>query len=250
MYYMKLIINMWILHQLKALTTGPFMTLYYNYLWWKGGMSYCSGFTPVYPTFVIPGLFGYGADDTLSKIIPYMDLGPCVDTLQVGPVSSIGERMTRVQHSLRQRYPQLSPEHPIDLVGHSLGATTILALLAADPVIARSVRRVVLVEGVLGGYHHNSKLMQRDTHTLHRWVWYTFNAYIWIFHYVIETFSTDASTRILPGIDGTFLTDSEPAMCRKICEQGLRAAHAAGVEVRILSTNLTTDTVGGYYLPI
>ena len=244
---------MWrfVVEQARILLTSPWNYLYHGFYWLGGTRSHCSLFVPSYHTIVVPGLFGYGTDDPLSRFIPYMDLGPNVHTLQAGPFSSLDDRVTRIRHTLRKNYPQMSPENPVDLVGHSLGANTVLALLASDPSLALSVRRVILIGGVLGGYHQYSKISQQGKATM--LVWYTISIFTWICDHVlpiIETFSGDASVRAFPATQGTLVCDALPIVCQARCLEGFRAAHAAGVEIRILSTSTTIDVYGGYHLPV
>ena len=68
---------------------------------------------------------------------------------------------------------------------------------------------------------------------------------------VVRTYSEkETSLDVFTKMDGTIVQDAYPHVDQDRCAQGLRATQYAGVEVCIIYSNMSVETVGGYHLPI
>jgi pimeloyl-ACP methyl ester carboxylesterase len=102
-------------------------------------------------TFFVPGVLGFGSSSLLSRLFPYFTGIRNIDVVDVGPVSSVDVRAERLFAHIRLTYPEWSDVHPVNLVGHSAGCNTILALALMDHVSPESINSIVFISPPMGG---------------------------------------------------------------------------------------------------
>lgn len=102
-------------------------------------------------TFFVPGLGGYGSTSAFYHALPYFSGLKNIDVVDVGPFSTLAQRVDRLEKHIRRVYPEWSAENPINLVGHSFGCSTILHLVSRDRVDPASIRTIVNISPVLMG---------------------------------------------------------------------------------------------------
>lgn len=98
-----------------------------------------------YRTFFVPGLLGYGNDSLMGRLFPYFAGISNIETVSVGPVNTTATRARNLFTYIRHVYPEWSATNPINLVGHSMGCNTILAMVELDGVDPTSINGIVQI---------------------------------------------------------------------------------------------------------
>ena len=112
------------------------------------------------PTFVLPGLGGWG-DMTMGRP-SYFELGERSTVLDTVGFARISVQANNAVEQIRRQYPTLSPTNPIHLVGHSMGAQSIMEIVTIEGM-AGCIRSITLVSPCLKGFHRQTTLVNPQT---------------------------------------------------------------------------------------
>jgi hypothetical protein len=119
------------------------------------------------PVFAIGGTFGWGDLDPGASILPFFgSIAIRMQTLSIGPFEQIDKRAQYMIEYIRQEYPRLSPEFPIDLIGQSMGAQCIMYAIVHDPEFAKCIAHTVFISPCMGGIHYQDRLINNTTGTM------------------------------------------------------------------------------------
>jgi hypothetical protein len=208
-------------------------------------------------TFFVPGVLGFGSSSLLSRLFPYFTGIRNIDVVDVGPFSRVDVRAERLFAHIRLKYPEWSDVHPVNLVGHSAGCNTILALALMDQVSPASLNSIVMISPVMGGMSF-TYLVGRYGDIYWYWAWITNVLLVYeflipecvrrtlLFHTLLQT-DLKWGTR---SAEWSLLWDLEEAESRKLCITGVQYLQNHQIRWHSFISCITVEKNGSFRIPM
>lgn len=155
-------------------------------------------------------------------------------------------------------FSRASASHPVNIVGHSIGCSTILALTLMDQVSPDCLNSIVLIAPTMNGFSNSYALGRNGRFYL--WmqllvgllVLYEYIVPEWVrrnllFHTLLPK---SISTTTLSKVQGTILWEQDELSTRERCTRALEYIEGHRIPCRTFVTSISaTDSNGHDYLP-
>jgi hypothetical protein len=105
-----------------------------------------------HPTFFVPGAIGLGSSSLLSRLFPYFSDLRNANVVDVGPFNSLQNRAEALFAHILTVHPAWSDKHPVNLIGHQFGCSTISTLLLLERVPPASINAIVELSPASRGF--------------------------------------------------------------------------------------------------
>jgi pimeloyl-ACP methyl ester carboxylesterase len=189
---------------------------------------------------------------------PYFTGIKNIEVVDVGPITNVEVRAERLRAHIRAHYPDWSAAHPVNLVGHSFGCNTILALALMEEVEPSSLRSLVLISPASRGFSGTYGLGRRKC--LRGYLQFIMGVLL-VYEYIVPEWvrrtllfhtqlPTTLSWRNLSSAEGTLLFDIDELVAGDLCCRGMRYVQTHRIACRTFVSSISEqDPEGRHVVP-